>query len=121
MRQTAVAVAVVLLLAGAAVGCSDSGGDEPASKPSTATSSPVEKPAVSKEEAAQACTDAVAKLEPDEDGGVPFEPVPADCAALSDSEYLDAYTAGINQSNQEGIEDLERLLEEAEASAAAEQ
>lgn len=121
MRRTALTLAAVLLLAGAAVGCSDSE-DTPADKPSpVAASSAGETPAVSAEEAAQACVDAVAELEPGEDGSVPFEPAPDECASLSDSEYLDAYMDGIAQSNREGIEDLERLIEEASASAAAKQ
>ncbi|SCK20175.1 hypothetical protein YUYDRAFT_02094 [Streptomyces sp. ScaeMP-e48] len=61
----------------------------------------------------QDCIDAVAEIPAGPDGSVPSDPVPAECADLSDSEYLDAYMDGISQSNQDGIDDLEQQIEDA--------
>lgn len=47
------------------------------------------------------CISAIARRDAGPDGGVPSQPRPDGCELLSDSEYLDAYTAGIRKGNQE--------------------
>jgi hypothetical protein len=106
-RLTAAALTAAALLALTACS-SDTSQDKPADKPST--SAPAT-PALSKAQLAQQCTDAVAALTPNADGEVPSEPVPAECAQLSSSEYLDAYMDGISQSNQQGIDDLQDAID----------
>ncbi|RLV66341.1 hypothetical protein STAN_1862 [Streptomyces sp. CBMAI 2042] len=102
--RTRTATTVILLLA-ALTGCSaESGTPEPAATTSAA-------PTADKAATVQACVDAVAGLPAGEDGSVPSEPVPAECAGLSDGEYLDAYMDGIEQSNKQGQQDLQDLID----------
>jgi len=108
MRIRAAAVGVVLL-AGLAAGCSAGGEATPAKSPK----SPSASPSLSKAEVTQQCIDAVA-AQTGEDEGKPQE-----CEPLSDSEYLDANFKGIQQHNKAGQEELQRQIEEARESAAA--
>ncbi|MFJ9887167.1 hypothetical protein ACIQRW_15035 [Streptomyces sp. NPDC091287] len=99
--------AASILLAAALTACSaETSTPEPAATTSAA-------PKVDKATTVKACVDAVAELPAGPDGSVPSDPVPAECTDLSDSEYLNAYMDGINQSNREGIADLEQQIEDA--------
>ncbi len=108
MRIRAAAVGVVLL-AGLAAGCSTAREAAPAKSPK----SPDASPSLSKAEVARQCIDAVAAQ------ATGNEAKPKECAPLSDSEYLDANFQGIQQHNKAGQDALQRQIEEARESAAA--
>lgn len=97
--RTTLAVTAALLLA--LTGCSNGGDAEPAKTVTATTTVP---PKLSKAETTQQCIDAVAALEPADNGEVPFEPTPTPCAALPDREYLDAYMDGISQANRDALD-----------------
>ncbi|MFD3749737.1 hypothetical protein ACFWVT_05630 [Streptomyces cyaneofuscatus] len=101
-RTTATAILLLAIL----TACSTESTPEPAATTSAA-------PADDKATTVQACIDAVAELPAGDDGSVPSEPVPAECAGLSDGEYLDAYMDGIEQSNKQGQQDLQDLIDDA--------
>ncbi|MFJ3950353.1 hypothetical protein ACIPXV_09810 [Streptomyces libani] len=108
MRIRAAAVGVVLL-AGLATGCSAAGEAAPSKSPKL----PVASPSLSKAEVTEQCIDAVAaQANGDEDK-------PEECAPLSDSEYLDANFKGVQQHNEDGQDELQRQIEEARESDAA--
>lgn len=51
--------------------------------------------------------EAVAQVAAETEGAeVPSEPVPDECASLSESEYLDAYMDGIQEANRKAREAL---------------
>lgn len=107
-RLTAATLGTALLLAG--TGCSSD--SEPKPTP-TKTVTVTATPTLSKAELTQQCTDAVALLPAGDDGSVPFEPVPTECAALAENEYLDAYMDGINQGNRDALQDRQDARDEA--------
>jgi hypothetical protein len=113
------AAAALLTLALGATGCSGQADDAKPSEPTTAAASRT--PTVDAAAARQACVDAVAGIAADANGEVPSEPVPDECASLSQSDYLKAYMDGIEQSNQEGRDALQDLIDEASKSAEANQ
>lgn len=113
MNARAAACAALLALA-ALTGCSST---DSTNKPSTPTPTPTVTHTVDQAAARQACADAVAALPADTNGQVPSEPVPDECKTLSDSDYLDAYMDGIQQSNQEGRDALQDLIDQASQSA----
>ncbi|MFD3640971.1 hypothetical protein [Streptomyces griseus] len=106
--RTCTAAAAVLLVA-ALTACS---AETSTPEPTTTTSAA---PKVDKATTVKACVDAVGELPADEDGSVPSDPVPAECADLSDSEYLDAYMDGIQQSNKQAQQELQDLIDDAAA------
>lgn len=96
MRHTTALLAAALLLAAGAVGCSDSGSDEP--KP-TATVTKTATPTLSTTEARAACVDAWAQaLLKDADLGVDAEP--KECAGLPGDDRLDRYMEGMQKRNE---------------------
>lgn len=105
MRRLTLAAAGLLLTLTA---CSSGGEPQPA-KTATTTA-----PSLSADEIAQQCADALHQRVTSTQGEVPFEPTPAPCAPLSDSEYLDAYTAAIEVANQAGLDERQAEREEAE-------
>ncbi|MGW1463853.1 hypothetical protein ACWCPT_05795 [Streptomyces sp. NPDC002308] len=101
-------IAAAALLTATLVGCSSTTTpDAPATQPATSA------PALSHAEQIEQCTAAVADIPAGPDGSVPSDPVPAECTALSDSEYLDAYYDGLAQSNKDGLQDLQDQIDEA--------
>lgn len=114
-RHLAAAITATLLLI-TLTGCSGSGDAEPTK---TVTATTATSPKLSKAEMTLQCVDAVDVVAdlPSTDGEVQFEPTPAPCASLSDSEYLDAYMDGIAQHNKAGQDDLQRQIDEAQESA----
>ncbi len=120
MNTRTTAATVLLALAAFTAGCSSDNttGDKP-----TATATPAASPTPTIDQAAarQACVDAVAAIPADDNGEVPSEPVPDECQTLTDGDYLDAYTDGIQQSNQDGRDALQDLIDEASQSAEATQ
>lgn len=116
--RTAAAITATLLLALA--GCSTTSAD-----PKPATVTVTASPRLSKTEQTQHCVDAVADVATGSEGtstdGVPFEPTPAPCLELTESEYLDAYMDGILQHNRINIEEAQREIEEASRAAEADQ
>lgn len=111
--------AALLALALGAAGCSSQSDDGKPSEPTTAAASST--PTVDEAAVRQACVDAVANIEADANGEVPSEPVPDECSSLSQADYLRAYMDGIRQSNQEGRDALQDLIDEASRSAEANQ
>ncbi|MEW2570481.1 hypothetical protein [Streptomyces sp. NPDC047070] len=108
--RTALAAAL-LALAAATAGCgSDSSNDEPSKSDKPAASA---SPSVDEAAALQACVDAVADIPAGDNGEVPSEPVPDECADLDEGDYLDAYMDGIEQSNEQGRDDLQDAIDEA--------
>lgn len=107
-RLTAAAITAGLLLA--VTGCSN---DSPDPKPAATTTTASASPTVDQATAIEQCTDAVAQLPADDDGSVPFEPAPTECAALDDDAYLDAYMDGVEQSNQKGRDALQDAIDDA--------
>jgi predicted component of type VI protein secretion system len=95
MRTRLLAVALLL----AAVTACSSGGDAEPVKTVTATASP----SPDKAQVTADCVDAVAERAKESEGEVPFDPTPAPCAPLSDSEYLDAYYDGLAQANKDAL------------------
>lgn len=93
----------VALLAAAAAGCSSGGNAEP-----TPTKTVTATPSLSKEQVTAACVEAATERAKAAAGEVPFDPTPAPCAPLSDSEYLDAYMDGISEANRSGLEERQR-------------
>jgi len=118
MRTRKAAFAILLTLAAFTAGCSSSTDNKPSKTDSTTLSAT---PTVDQAAARQACVDAVAKLPAGENGEVPSEPVPDECATLSQADYLKAYVDGIEQSNQQGRDTLQDLIDEASRSAEAAQ
>ncbi|MEV5607001.1 hypothetical protein [Streptomyces sp. NPDC052225] len=110
--KTRTTLATVALLAAALTACSPEAPDPEPNAPATSSA-----PAVDPAQARQDCVDAVADLEPNDEGEVPSEPVPDACADLSSSDYLDAYMDGIEQSNQQGIDDLQDAIDKASQAA----
>ncbi|MFH9610434.1 hypothetical protein [Streptomyces sp. NPDC017448] len=104
--RTRTAAASIFLAATLTACSTGTSSPEPATTTSTA-------PKADQATTVQACVDAVAELPAGPDGSVPSDPVPAECADLSDSEYLDAYMDGISQANREGVADLEQQIEDA--------
>lgn len=98
--------ALPVLLAAGLVSCSTA---TPPDAPAPSASAPQ----LSKAAVTERCVSAVSFRAPDAEGSVPFEPVPAECAALSDSEYLDAYARGLREANQRGRDDLQREIDAA--------
>jgi len=119
MRARRAATPVLLALALATAGCSSNSTDDKPSKPTTAAASST--PTIDQAAARQACVDAVAAIPADDNGEVPSEPIPDECASLSQADYLDAYMDGIEQSNQEGRDALQDLIDKASRSAEASQ
>ncbi|MFM9542308.1 hypothetical protein [Streptomyces turgidiscabies] len=116
MNARTAAVTVLLALAAFTAGCSsDSTTDKPAA---TATPAASPTPSIDQAAARQACVDAVAAIPADDNGEVPSEPVPDECKALTDGDYLDAYMDGIGQANQDGRDALQDLIDEASSEAA---
>jgi hypothetical protein len=115
MRTRTALPAVLLTLAALTAGCSNS--DQPSKPAKPASTSATPTPTVDAAAARQACVDAVAAIPAGDNGEVPSEPVPDDCKALSDSEYLAAYMDGIEQSNQNGRDALQDLIDEASKTA----
>ncbi|MFE3387344.1 hypothetical protein [Streptomyces anulatus] len=74
-------------------------------------------PTLSKAEITEQCVDAVAVMlserPADFDPETDSDPKPAECNAVPEDEYLDAYMDGISQANREGIADLEQQIEDA--------
>lgn len=93
-------IAAAALLLAALTACSSSSGDPKPVPTVTVTASP----SLSKEQAAKACVDALTERAMESQGEVPFDPTPAPCAPLSDSEYLDAYYDGLSEANRRGLE-----------------
>ncbi|MFF7200506.1 hypothetical protein [Streptomyces sp. NPDC008141] len=104
------AAAIIAALLLALTACS---GEDAPDKPAV-TVTATKAPALTKAEIAKQCTDTVAALEPNENGEIPSEPVPAQCKGLTTNEYLNAYYDGIQQANKLAREDLQRQIEEAE-------
>lgn len=116
MHARTAACTALLALAALTAGCSSSDQPSKPEKPSsTATAAPT--PTVDAAAARQACVDAVAAIPADDNGEVPSDPIPDDCQALSSSDYLDAYMDGIEQSNQDGRDAMQDLIDEASKSA----
>lgn len=103
--------ATAILLAATLTACSSS---DPAPEKPAATSSA---PELSKAETLAQCVDAVAAMlserPADFDPETDSDPKPAECDAVPEGEYLDAYMDGLSQHNQEGIADLEQQIEDA--------
>jgi hypothetical protein len=112
-RRAAVAV-LVALAAVTACSSSDSTDGKPSKTDQPAASST---PTIDEAEARQACVDAVADIPADDNGEVPSEPIPDECASLTDGDYLDAYMDAIEQSNQEGRDALQDAIDEASEAA----
>lgn len=108
-RHTTAAALTAATLLLTITGCSSDSGDAKPTKTVTAPASPT----ADKAAATAQCIDAVAQIPADDDGSVPSEPVPTECSALTDSEYLDAYMDGISQSNRDGIADLQDAIDDA--------
>lgn len=98
MRTTTV---TLLLLAAALTACTSSDPAPAPDKPAATSAAPT----VDQATLVQQCVDAVALITPSADGSVPSEPVPAECADLSDSDYLDAYYDGLAQANKAALND----------------
>ena len=92
-------ITTLLLCATALTACTTSDPAPAPDKPAATTAAPT----LDQAQLTQQCVDAVAELPVDANGSVPSEPVPAECTALSDSDYLDAYMDGINQANQDAL------------------
>lgn len=101
--RTRTAITAVLLTA-ALAGCS-SGDAEPKE---TVTATTTVSPSPDKAQVTQACVEATTERAKAAAGEVPFDPTPAPCAPLSDSEYLDAYMDGISEANRSGLEERQR-------------
>lgn len=115
MNTRTATCAALLALAFLTAGCSnDNTTDQPSSAQSTTAAAT---PTVDQAAARQACVDAVAAIPVDENGEVPSEPIPDECAELSEGDYLDAYMDGIQQSNQDGRDALQDLIDEASENA----
>lgn len=95
-------VATIALLAAALTACSDNG--SPDSDKPTASAAP-SKSKADPAQARQDCADAV-KEAIDADPSNDDLERPADCASLSDSEYLDAYMDGLQEHNKAGRDAL---------------
>ncbi|MGW9597383.1 hypothetical protein ACWHLZ_44785 [Streptomyces chartreusis] len=112
--RTAIAAAAIFTTALA--GCSPGSSDDKPSKPAT-SAAPSPTAAVDPAAARQACVDAVAAIAGDDSGEEPSEAVPAECQALGDSDYLDAVLDATRQSNQQGRDALQELIDEASEAA----
>jgi hypothetical protein len=112
--RTRTATVTAVLLAAALAGCSSGGDAEPAKTVTTTAS-----PKLSKEEVTRQCVDALTERAMESEGEVPFDPTPAPCAPLGDSEYLDAYMDGISEANRAGLEERQRERDEASEAATA--
>jgi hypothetical protein len=114
--RTRTATITCLLALAVTTGCSSDSDDKPADPPAT---SAVASPAAPLDQATarQACVEAVAEIPAGDNGEVPSEPIPEECTTLSASDYLDAYMDGIEQSNQEGQDALQDLIDQATESA----
>uniref|UniRef100_UPI003F495FC0 hypothetical protein n=1 Tax=Streptomyces chartreusis TaxID=1969 RepID=UPI003F495FC0 len=110
--RTAIAAAAILTTALA--GCSPGSSND---KPSATPAAPSPTAAVDPAAARQACVDAVAAIAGDDSGEEPSEAIPAECQALSDSDYLDAVLDATRQSNQQGRDALQNLIDEASEAA----
>ncbi|MEV4974435.1 hypothetical protein [Streptomyces scopuliridis] len=112
IRTTTLAAALLLVTL---TGCS-SGSDPAPTETVTATTTPTA-PALSQAEITQQCIDAVAaaisQRSADFDPKTDTDPQPTECDGLSETDYLDAYMDGLQQSNQAGRDELQRQIEEA--------
>jgi len=110
-------IAAMLLLA-ALTACSGGGDTEPVK---TATVTATKTPTLSAEEARAACVDAWADsigARPDDfDPETDSDPEPAECAGLPEGEWMDRYMEGLSISNQRGLEERQRELDEASEAA----
>ncbi|MGW9437949.1 hypothetical protein [Streptomyces sp. NPDC055607] len=110
-RHITAALAAVLLLGLTACGTATEEPEQPAVTTVTGT------PTLSADEQRKACVDAIAAtirarpndFNPDTDS----DPKPDACATIPESDYLDAYMDGLKQSNQAGIDDLQKAIEDA--------
>ncbi|MEV7871493.1 hypothetical protein AB0P17_36585 [Streptomyces sp. NPDC088124] len=112
IRTTTLAATLLLVTLTGCSGDSDPAPTETATATATSTA-----PALSKAEITQQCIDAVAAVisqrPADFDPEADTDPQPAECDALSETDYLDAYMDGLQQSNQDGRDALQRQIDEA--------
>ncbi|MFD7709485.1 hypothetical protein [Streptomyces sp. NPDC059786] len=112
--NTRAAIAAIALLTAALTACSSTDDDKGTPKPSaTATTSA---PAADPAQARQACADAVQDAIDADPGNDDLER-PDECAELSESDYLDAYTAGLEAHNKAGRDALQDSIDEASKAA----
>lgn len=110
--RTRTAAAAATLLAATLTACSGASGDADPVKTVTITAAP--SPAPAAEDTTQACYDALYERAATAAGEVAFEPTPAPCAQLGDSEYLEAYMASLQAANEAALEERQRQRDEAE-------
>ncbi|WP_328941534.1 hypothetical protein OG259_07625 [Streptomyces sp. NBC_00250] len=111
-RTVTSTLAAALLLSLTA--CSSEAGPKP---PASTTTTPAPSTTTDTEAAAQACSDAVyAAVQAAGTGSDDF-PKPAECASISDSDYLDTVFAVLQQSNKEGRDALKEAAEDAASAA----
>ena len=102
--NTRTAVAAIAVLAATLTACS--GNDSADSdKPRPTATAAASKPAPDPAQTRQDCVDAVKEAIDADPGTDDLEP-PAECASLSDSDYLDAYMDGLQAHNKAGRDAL---------------
>ncbi|MFD3333528.1 hypothetical protein ACFWV1_12910 [Streptomyces sp. NPDC058700] len=118
MRKLATAaLAASILLALTACSASENPPATPATKPGAEASTSSPSATADAEAAAQACTNAVYAAVKDADADTDDFPKPAECASISDSDYLETVFAVLQQSNKEGRDALKEAAEDAASAA----
>ncbi|MFE1272080.1 hypothetical protein [Streptomyces sp. NPDC058758] len=109
MRITPAITAAALLLTLTA--CSSS--EDPATKPAPTTTTASPTATADAEAAAQACSNAVYAAIKDTPTDATDLPKPAECATISDADYLETVLAVIQQQNKDGQDALQKAIEDA--------